>query len=318
MATKFDIRHLWDRLRHMSFDWGMINRYAWVLHLFVIFILAKTLSNITVSYLEQKIETPSAQQLAKSRPFIPRIVTPALKIYNVIVQRNIFDPNAEPEDLLEKLKETHGDLDEAGAIPSALGFELGGTIVLSDPQRSVATIKDEKNQTEAYQIGDTISDKATIYKVLPYKVYLQNLKSGQLEYIEMPHEKVETPVLALSRPSKPSAEGIQESSPGRFVIDRGALEAALADPSAILTQARAVPNIVGGQIQGFRIFAIKSGSIYQKLGIKNGDVVLRINDVDLDSPAKALEFYGALSSATEISLDIERGGQRINLHYQVK
>ena len=146
------------------------------------------------------------------------------------------------------------------------------------------------------------------------------MQTQQLEYLELKDE-----VALATRgfepgtsPSLPTEGGIRETSPGRFVIDRGYLESSLSNPNDVLTQARAVPNLVGGKILGFRIFAIRPGSVYQKLGIQNGDVVLRINGVELDSPAKALEFYGAISSAAEVAIDLERSGQKMSMNYTIK
>ena len=158
---------------------------------------------------------------------------------------------------------------------------------------------------------------AKVYRVNPFKVYLQNINTGQLEYIEIKEEAPEEK-FAIGLPSESIGEGVRELSPGRFIIDRGALDSTLSNPNEILTHARAVPNIVGGKIQGFRIFSIRPGSVYEKLGIKNGDTVLRINGIDLDSPAKALEFYGAISSASEIALDIERDGQKFSYNYSIQ
>ena len=321
MAPKLDFRLFLDRLSHISWDFTTIQKYAWILHLFIIFLVAKSASNIAVHFLDQKIQGPTkkeATHVIGPVSTAPKIVYPTKEQLNVITKRNIFNPKAPEEDVFTSERAKGAGLDEAGAIPTSLPLELVGTIILSDSRRSVAAIKDKGlNQTESYQVGDLIGKRAKVFKVESHKVYFQNVDSGTFEFVEI-REDTKSLSAAPSGPSADLGSGIRQSGEGRFVIDRGALESSLANPNEILTQARAVPNIVDGKIKGFRIFSIKPGSIYEKLGIHNGDVVLRVNGIELDSPAKALEFYGAISSASDISLDLDRNGQLLSNNYTIK
>jgi len=317
MAKKIDFRLLLDRLSHISLDFSTITQYAWLLNLFVIFVLAKTISDMAISTVDSKITIPPPVAKKIAPVAEPRLYPP-LGEFGVILKRNIFNPNAKEEELMEPVKKRlHTGLDEAGAVLTSLPLQLIGTIILSDSKRSVAAIRNsEKDKLESYQSGNMIDTAARIHKVEAQKVYLQNIATGQLEYIELKEDQMAIPVGAS--PYAPLGKGIREAGEDRFVIDRGMMEGALTNPNEILTQARAVPNIVGGKIQGFRIFAIRPDSIYEKLGIKNGDVILRVNGIDLDSPAKALEFYGAISSASDITLDIDRGGQKRSFSYAIR
>ncbi len=321
MARKMiDIRLFLDRISQTSFDISTIKKYSFFIHLFIIFLLAKSVSDIVVSYVDHRIE-PRIMKYEAPRlkpPPLPKERAVSLNEFNAITRRNIFNPNAKEEDLIsEILKETKGLLDEGGALPTSLPLELIGTIILSDPKRSVAAIKNTKdNLTESYQADDLIGGQAKIFKVEAERVYFQNIQTGALEFIALKEDKTLLP--SGFAPVADAGTGIRQTSEDRFVIDRGALETSIANPSEILTQARAVPNIVDGKIKGFSIFSIKPGSVYEKLGIKNGDIIMRVNGTDLDSPAKALEFYGAISSASEITLDIERGGQKKTVTYNVK
>ncbi len=322
MIPKLDFRLFLDRLSHISWDFTTIQKYAWVLHLLIIFLVAKSASSIAVNFLDQKIQAPAKKEkvhVVQPLPQTPEILYPTKEQLNVITKRNIFNPKAPEEDVFMAERARGAGLDEAGAVPTSLPLELVGTIILSDPRRSVAAIKDKGlNQTESYQVGDVIGKRAKVFKVERNKVYFQNVDSGTFEFVEIQEDTKGLSAGPSSGPSVDMGSGIRQSGEGRFVIDRGALESSLANPNEILTQARAVPNIVDGKIKGFRIFSIRPGSIYEKLGIHNGDVILRVNGIELDSPAKALEFYGAISSAADISLDIDRNGQLMSNNYTIK
>ena len=317
MAAKFDFRLFLDRLSHLSLDFATLQRYTWVLNLFIIFLLAKSASNIVVNYIDHSIEAPThpEAQTAKAPP--PKITYPSKDNFNIITKRNIFNPKAKEEELVFDKKGS--GLDEAGATPTSLPLELVGTIILSDASRSIGAIKDKGlNRVESYQVGDLILNKAKVFKVDPYKVYFQNKETGSMEYVELKEDKQLAPPSSGGGGFADAGGGIRQSGEGRFVIDRGALESSLSNPNEILTQARAVPNIVDGKIKGFKIFSIRPGSIYEKLGIQNEDTIERVNGIELDSPSKALEFYGAITSAAEVALDIDRGGQKKSYNYQIK
>lgn len=316
-----DIRLLLDRLSQLSFDLSTVKKYSFLIHLFIIFLFAKSVSDIVVSYVDHHVEPikklpPRTAPLRPPRP--PKIEAVNINEFNAITRRNIFNPNAKEEDLVaELIKEGKGVLDEAGALPTSLPFELVGTIILSDPKRSIAAIKNRQdNLIESYQVNDFIGQQARIFKVDAEKVYFQNIQTGALEVIALKEDKTSTP--SAFGPVADVGSGIRQTSEDRFMIDRGALETSIANPSEILTQARAVPNIVDGKIKGFSIFSIKPGSVYEKLGIRNGDIIMRVNGVDLDSPAKALEFYGTIASASEITLDFERMGSKKTVTYTVR
>ena len=82
----------------------------------------------------------------------------------------------------------------------------------------------------------------------------------------------------------------------------------------LATQARIVP---ARKENGFKLFSIKPGSIYKKIGLKNGDIIKSINGIDLSSPDKALEAYQRLRSADKLSLDIVRRGKKESLDYTI-
>lgn len=85
----------------------------------------------------------------------------------------------------------------------------------------------------------------------------------------------------------------------------------------VLTDARCVPEMEGGQAVGYRCFQIVPGSIYEKIGLQDNDVIYGINGEKMDDPAK---LFGALSnlkgSTKDVSVGIRRTGEDMNLVYK--
>jgi general secretion pathway protein C len=73
-----------------------------------------------------------------------------------------------------------------------------------------------------------------------------------------------------------------------------------------------------GKTVGFRISEIVPGSLYEKIGLLNGDVIQKINSQDVDDPAKFFQMYQNLKEERSISIDLMRGGQRQTLNYEIR
>ena len=88
-----------------------------------------------------------------------------------------------------------------------------------------------------------------------------------------------------------------------------------------ITQARMVPNFVqdgqGKRVDGFRVFKIIPGSIFEKLGIRDGDVIKKINNAPLDSVDQAFMLLQSLRYEKKFDIDVLRGNQPVTMTYQV-
>lgn len=82
-------------------------------------------------------------------------------------------------------------------------------------------------------------------------------------------------------------------------------------------RARVVPYTKGGVTKGFRLMFWR-GSPYEKLGLRSGDAVTRINGLPLTTPEEGLEAYTRLRNATRIELEIERAGRPLRRTYWIR
>ena len=60
---------------------------------------------------------------------------------------------------------------------------------------------------------------------------------------------------------------------------------------------------------------VREGSIYEKLGLKNKDVIVKINGFTVDSLSKALKLFEAWQLEEKITLRIKREGQLTDFQY---
>lgn len=103
-----------------------------------------------------------------------------------------------------------------------------------------------------------------------------------------------------------------------WVIDQGALVNSLSNISTVLTDARMTPKVLNGAVEGFLVTEIKPRGVFDAVGLKNGDVLKRINGYAIDTPEKAVQVLSGLKGETRIELDIVRGGKKMNFHYEIR
>lgn len=237
-----------------------------------------------------------------------------LSSYNVITQKNIFNSDGKIAEALGAESNSKAPVD-APPVLSSLPLGLVGTLVHADPTRSIATISlKNKNENQSFAIEDEIEGMAKIVKVDRNKVVFRNLAIGRLEYIEIKQDsKLNFGV------RKPNITGeVVHDSDTDMSITRSDVDRLTSNLSDILQQARAVPHFKGGAIDGFTIVDLQKGSIFDKLGIKAGDVVKAANGEPIDSASKALQLYNELKTAGSIRLDVERDGRGESLNYTIR
>jgi len=107
-------------------------------------------------------------------------------------------------------------------------------------------------------------------------------------------------------------------SPMRTVLDRREVEQAMGDLPKLLTQARAVPYLVNGAINGFRLDYIAPSSFYDKIGLKYGDVLQQVNGVEIRDPGTMLSLFQQLRSEKTVKLDVLRNNQRTAMTFDIR
>ncbi len=238
--------------------------------------------------------------------------------YKPITDRNIFSTDGKiPPALVTKGQEDTSGGEDAPAQPSALPLTLIGTLVHSNPDKSIATIEvKSKNTTLALRVGKDIEGIATLTKVERNRIYIRNLNNNRNEYIEMKQEGKLS--FSANRPVAGPAE-IKQVAQGTFEISRSEILKQTADMASLLQQAAMQPRRnANGEIECFRFLAIQPKSVYTQLGLQVGDCLKTVNGEKIDSPAKAMELYKALQGSASINLGLEREGRDTNNNYNIK
>jgi len=281
--------------------------------------IGTSIAHLWETRLWQRIPPPPPPQVKKDEQ---KSSLPTWESYQGIVSRNLFQVDA----VLEPQATTPAT---AEAKEEPLPLELIGTIAGGE-SLSFAFIRNKNTgKIESYQLGEKILD-ATLIRVQRASIDL--FRNGKVETITLvdttlnlssppqPPPSPTPPLPGILTPEPPpSALVVRQEAENRYIIDRRSFQSVINDLGPLLTQARVIPNLTNeGRIQGYKIIAIREGSIYDKIGLKDGDIIYSINGILVDNPEKALQLFQQLRSQTEFQIEIERGGERRTLNYSLR
>lgn len=244
---------------------------------------------------------------------------------DAILSRNIFDP--------AKVGQTTtggpggkggrggaGGADDDGVALSDLKVTLKGTMVATPASMSIAFIQEEDAEfAKAYPVGSTLHG-ADVTEVGAYWVRLTRA-DGRVELLILGEEgkqegKKRT---TSSKPAPDSDSGVEQISETEFVVSRAMLDEHLKDLDGLSRMGRAILHRgPDGEFDGYRLSAVRRGSLGDTLGIRNGDIIHSVNGVPLNSLQSAMQALQQLQSDPNLKFEVTRRGQPVALNYEVR
>jgi general secretion pathway protein C len=234
---------------------------------------------------------------------------PPLKDFRVVLDRNIFGSK---DKAAEGIKPTDIETLE----PTSLQLALLGTVA-GTQQSAVAVIEEiDKRKQGLYRVGDSIQD-AIVKMILRGKVVLRVGDKDEILTMEESSSK-----RASSKQEAASSRGRRPSITSRrgasITVRRSDVEDALRNINTLLSQVRIHPHFKDGKADGLALSNIKGDSIFAKLGLRDGDIVQGVNNRPIRSPDDIVSFYNKLTSASRMSLQINRRGQGRTINYRIR
>jgi general secretion pathway protein C len=276
----------------------------------VIALLALIASDITSYRLGHLFpKQPPRQDSASPAP----VAAEDLSAYGPILEKGLFGKATQgkltpfvPQATQDKVQPAFAQTD----------YTLLGTVIGSSRETYALLQKNSSKEERVFRLGDTVFGVGTLASVAKESVEI--LAGGS-------RVRIMTPTAAggqagASAPPVMGAPGgmAAQVGAGSFIIDQRALNASLDNIGQTMTDARLLPSMKDGKVEGFRISEVKPQGIFGTIGIKNGDVLLRINDFPVDSPEKAIQSFATLKGQNRIKLDLIRDGQPTTFNYDIR
>jgi general secretion pathway protein C len=216
------------------------------------------------------------------------------------------------------------DLFGTGAAAGAAGRAGATTLRLvgtaRDAAADFAVLEDgARHEQRLYRRGERVADGRTLVRIEADRVVLA--RRGRSQSLARAPRGARPAALADARAAAPrqrGGPGVRRGRDAEYLLDRREVQATLANLDRVSSQIRAVPNVVAGEPTGFRVFAIEGGSVFERLGLRNGDVVRRVNARALTDPARALAALQDLPRERRITLELVRRGETKTLEYDIR
>jgi general secretion pathway protein C len=196
--------------------------------------------------------------------------------------------------------------DPGNAPLSSANLILAGTIATQDPKRGIAIISDG-GPSKVYAVGENVNG-ATLHSVYLDHVILD--RGGTLETLLLPRLLAGGARLPV-RTGPVTARSSDAVDNVRRMVQQ--------DPGLLDQVMRTVPSYdnAAGKLRGFRAYPGRNRNIFNKLGLKPGDLVTAINGQPLDDPQHSQEVFNTIQSSNTVTVSVERGGQKQDITLNV-
>lgn len=205
-------------------------------------------------------------------------------------------PEQKEPDPVEPIKDT------------SLNLQLAGVFAFTPAENAIAIISAGSAEQNAYGIGDKISGDTSLEEVHPDHVILRN--RGKLEKLSLP-ENVQPIALAPvpAAASSNNAQGQNLSQPVELPTNPRQLRDTLArNPSMLGRVVAAEPYQENGKLVGYRITPKQNPEILEAQGIVAGDVITRVNNIQLNSQKQGIRALRNAVKAENLEVVVLRDG----------
>jgi len=253
---------------------------------------------------------PGPSYLATSPPHAPSAAR-SWSQRQPILDRNLFGAQMFAEAIPEV--EVEEDLEE-----TKLPLRLLGTQVHSVGENSKAAVTDKSGRfRELLYVGDALErhPQARLVKIERGRVILENQgrreelllaeanhKPGSMRTDRRPRNRRRS-ARPRPAPKAPIAERLRELQ-SNSSQDRGVRE--------LFNQAKIIPKWDDNEMVGMELRDIESGSLYEKIGLSEGDVITSFNGVQLDSAAAGARVLNKFVEANDFEIELA-GGEIVSL-----
>ncbi len=253
--------------------------------------------------------------------------------YDQIVKRDVF--NLVPQEVAAPVVTTVD-----------LHLKLLGTS-LGTRERPYAIIEDQSGEQSLYTLGDDIPNAGRLISVQKSRIIVQH--DGQQIALDIPSDDLPggvqsvqpTPnrhgnrrALQLLPPNIPKAVAnkmkaqdtdddepdvnVEEEGENRYGLKRDEIKNALSHSTELFSEIRASPNIQNGKANGFTLSDIEPGSVFEDLGLEDGDQLTAIDGRQLTNPAEAVGLLSTVQTRSAIDITVMRDGHPVQLHYDIR
>ncbi|EPZ4280545.1 type II secretion system protein GspC [Klebsiella oxytoca] len=181
---------------------------------------------------------------------------------------------------------------------SSLKLRVTGLLASTDPSRAIAIMM-KGNQQVSLGIGDnTPGGEAKIVAIFPDRLIVNY--RGINEAIPLFNDPPAAGKISAAPPAGQLAQELR------------------AQPQNILHYLNISPVMVNDKLSGYRLNAGKKPALFRQAGLKENDLAIALNGLDLRDKEQSRQALAQLPELTEITLTVERDGQKQDISLDLR
>lgn len=191
---------------------------------------------------------------------------------------------------------------------SLSNIRLKGVFAALKQNHSYAILNTGAKADQTVRIGDEIQAGVTLKNVYP--LYIVITHDGALKRVNLP----QSTGAATSIQAETAQIGIRSVGYNAFSISRDILSAALQSNDTNIKLGKLSPATGGGLL----VTEASSGSLADKLGLRAGDILYKVNNHPVSTMADLSGVYQKFKQVPQVQLDLTRAGKPVQLRYTVQ
>jgi general secretion pathway protein C len=289
----------WSRFSHLSLNdfRGTVSRRTAILVVMTVIIYQGTgiFYNILKLQLIRARPAPAAVEKAKSAA---APVREAVDAYRIIPERNLFGTTTSMVTDKQAAAGQQRDIDQL--------IELKGTVA-GEGKYGFAIVEEKGTHKQKLVKSGDILFGAKVVRIKRNAVDL--LVGVQVLTLKMVEAKEESIV--------PPAQSAAATAPsGATILSRVEIDKELQDMGSLLRKALVRPYFNAGVPDGFIVSSIRPGSLYQKMGIVDGDIIQEVNSRKIQTADDVMGLLTTIRAGSSLSIMVNRRGNKETLNYQ--
>ena len=167
--------------------------------------------------------------------------------------------------------------------------------------------KSDPKHTTIISIGEKFSGYRLVAIRIDYVVFEKNAKEYRLDLEKTKQNSNITYHHVTSVPTETAVHTVEKRDIGYFA----------AHPREIWKNISIKEVRRHGKIEGFKVMWIRQNSKFAMLGLKKGDLIIKVNNKRLKSYRDAINVYNNISKIREVAIVVVRNGEEKELVYEI-
>jgi len=215
---------------------------------------------------------------------------------------------------------------QISAPETSLNLKLRGLRKGQGAVKSSAIIENARGVQDIYYLGDKLDGYplVTVHEIYPQRLILE--RTGKYETLtlfdflqqkkqpEIATTYIDIPVAIVAKTPIIDKTRNHELSKSLSTI----AETLQSNPLSLNGTMAIEPFEDGSGFQGYKVSPGQDKLLFVRLGFVKGDILTKVNDIELDSSGKILSLMGTLSNTEELEVKVMRKGQPLIFRYKVK